>query len=132
MPRKALLVAAIGFAFIGARGALAVDQTNAAGVGGIGRAAHVTAGWGRASDDGRASTGLPSRTGAGMIGVTPGGATGGMNKGTDEGFHLSGLGKTMLGGTTGSTMNYVPGRSINYSNIMSGIRPAPLVGARGP
>ena len=133
MRRTLLSVAVAGVALLAAnRFSLALDPAHAGGVGGIGRGAHVTAGWGRASDDGLARPGFPQRTGAGQIGVTQAESKGGINPGTEEDFHVSGMGKVLLGGITRSTMEVVPGRTPTYINTVAGTRIAPWVGSRGP
>jgi hypothetical protein len=133
MRRTSLLLAVVGTVVLTAgQMSLALDPRATSGVGGLCGPAHVTAGWGRANDDGLARPGFPSRTGSGQIGVTPGGTTGGLNPGTENGFHASGMGKVITAGIGRSTMENVPGRSPTYSNILVGSRMAPYVGARGP
>jgi hypothetical protein len=124
----ALLTAAMS---LSVKAGFAVDPRNTTGVGGVGRSANVTAGWGRASDDGLAHPGFPSRTGAGMVGVTSGGVSGGTNRGTEDGFHAAGLGKVITAGVGRSTVDSVPGRSPTYIDLVSGKRTAPLMGSRG-
>jgi len=113
------------------RPARAVDQNSTVAAGGIGYRAQVTGTAGRSSDDTLARPGFPSRTGAGMIGVTGGGVTGSTNRPSDDGFHSAGLGKIITAGVGRSTMETVPGRTPTYINIVVGTRSAPLVGARG-
>jgi hypothetical protein len=132
--RRTLLFFAPVAAVIFAAGqtSLAVDPNISVGVGGVGRTAHVTAGWGRASDDGLARPGFPQRTGAGQIGVTQAESRGGLNPGTESGFHVAGMGRLILGGVGRSTMETVPGRTPTYINLVSGTRMAPYMGSRGP
>jgi hypothetical protein len=125
----AVLSATLCFA---AKASFALDPRQTTGVGGIGRSANVTAGSGRASDDGLAHTGFPSRTGSGMIGVTGGGVSAGTNKGTEDGFHAAGMGKVITAGIGRSTNETVPGRSPTYINLVVGTRTAPLMGSRAP
>ena len=129
MSRRVLsLLTLITLAFV-SRATLAVDATVVSGVGGMGYSAHVTAGSGRSADDGLARPGF-SALPAGQIGVTRAGSGGTTNPGTDDGFHVAGMGRANTGGVGGSTMDTVPGRSVNYVNIVSGLRTAPLVGGR--
>jgi hypothetical protein len=133
MRRNLLTIAAAGVALLATSGiSLGLDPAHAGGVGGVGRTAHVTAGWGRASDDGLARPGFPQRTGAGQIGVTQAESKGGINPGTDNDFHVSGMGRQILGGLTRSTMEVVPGRTPTYINTLAGTRMAPYMASRGP
>ena len=109
---------------------LALDPAHTGGVGGIGGAAHVTAGWGRASDDGLARLDFRSAR-SGQIGVPQADSKGGTNTGTDNDFHVAGMGRYILGGITRSTMEVVPGRTPTYIDTVAGTRIAPWIG-RGP
>jgi hypothetical protein len=111
---------------------LALEPGVAGGVAGLSGPAHVTAGWGRASDDGLARPGFASRVHAGQIGVTPAGTKGGLNPGTDSDFHLSGMGRVINGGIGRSTMETVPGLTPTYINTVAGTRMAPYMASRGP
>jgi hypothetical protein len=103
-----------------------------AGLSGLSGPAKVTAGWGRASDDGLARPGFPSRTRAGQIGMNGAGVKGSTNPGTEKDFNLAGLGRVHNGGIGRSTMENVPGITPVYINTVAGTRMAPFMGSRGP
>jgi hypothetical protein len=131
--RRTLLSVAAGIAILAAgQIGWALNPETAGGMGGIGRRSEVTAGWGRASDDGLARPGFPSRTQAGQIGVSSAGCAGSLNPGTGSDFHVAGMGKVITAGIGRSTMETVPGRSPTYINIVVGTRMAPYMGSRGP
>jgi hypothetical protein len=133
MRRASLYIAALGTAVLmTSQVGLALDPKIAGGVGGMGGPAHVTAGWGRASDDGLARPGFPSRTKQGQIGVTSAGSRGEVGRGTENDFHAAGMGRLILGGVGRSTMETVPGRSPTYISTLAGTRMAPFMGSRGP
>jgi hypothetical protein len=126
------LIAAGAAALMMCQTGLALEPGVAGGVGGLSGPAHVTAGWGRASDDGLARPGFASRVQAGQIGVTPAGTKGSLNPGTGSDFHLAGMGRVINGGIGRSTMENVPGITPTYMNIVAGTRMAPYMGSRGP
>lgn len=115
-----------------ARTSLALDPALTVGVGGKSGPSYVTSSTGRSADDGLARPGFPKQTGAGMVGITKGGVSGGLNRSSDDGFHSAGMGKVITAGVGRSTMETVPGRSPTYINIVSGTRIPPLMGTRGP
>jgi hypothetical protein len=111
---------------------LALDPQQTTGVSGLSGPAHVTAGWGRSTEDGLSRPGLPARIGWGSVGVSSAGSRGGLNPGTDSDFHLAGLGRVINGGVGRSTMETVPGRTPTYVNVVAGTRMSPYIGSRGP
>jgi hypothetical protein len=110
--------------------AQALDQTTAAGKGGIGRAIKVATGAGLNTNDGLAHPGLRTPS-PGQLGITAGGATGtGTNRNADDGFHAAGMGKAITAGRGRSTMETVPGRSPIYIHLLGGTGISAQIGGR--